>query len=64
MEEPTLDMREILLLEMLQMTELLNCSLEEVKKLDAKEFRSIQKMVRGRNKARAFVRKNPKAFGR
>jgi len=45
------------------MTEVLNCSLEEVKKLDAKEFRTIQKMIRGRNKAREYYRKNPKAFG-
>jgi len=63
MSEPTLDMGEILLLEMLQMTEVLNCSLEEVKEMDAKEFRVVQKMVRGRNKAREFYRKNPKAFG-
>jgi len=63
MSEPALDMGEILLLEMLQMTEVLNCSLEEVKKLDAKEFRTIQKMIRGRNKAREYYRKNPKAFG-
>ena len=58
MSEPTLDMREILLLEMLQMTEALNCSLEDVK-----EFRVIQKMIRGRNKAREQYRKNPKPFG-
>jgi len=63
MSEPTLDMGEILLLEMLQMTEVLNCSLEDVKKMDAKEFRVIQKMVRGRNKAREYYRKNPKPFG-
>ena len=63
MSEPTLDMGEILLLEMLQMTEFLNCSLEYVKSLDAKEFRVIQKMIRGRNKAREYYKKNPKAFG-
>jgi len=63
MSEPTLDMREILLLEMLQMTEALNCSLEDVKNMDAKEFRVIQKMIRGRNRARDFRNKNRKAFG-
>jgi len=63
MSEPTLDMGEILLLEMLQMTETLNCSLEYVKKIDAKEFRNIQRMVRGRNRGREFYSKNRKAFG-
>ncbi len=56
-------MGEMLLLEMLGMAETLNCSLEYVKSLDSKEFRSIQKMVRGRNRAREFYRKNRKAFG-
>lgn len=63
MQENTLNLREILLLEMLHLVEMTGWTLDYIKTFTYEEFSEIQDTFNGVILARSHIRKNPKAYG-